>query len=160
MSDEAGFVTRLWALLVDAVIVSLSLSTTTLLLTHSIGLFRPDHQDISLSSSFLGALASVGTLVYFVGPTAWLGQTPGKWLAGIRVVGPNGETPSLIRSLARFGGYFISAAPLYLGFVWVLVSPHRRGWHDILARTRVLYVRPKAEALQKLPEVKPPRRLQ
>lgn len=158
MNDEAGFVTRLWALVVDVVVLSLSLSTTVLLLTHSLGLFRPNHQDATLSSALLGAMASVGTLVYFVGATAWLGQTPGKWLAGVRVIGPDGQAPTLVRSLARFGGCFISAAPLYLGFIWVLVSPRRRAWHDLLAGTRVVYVQKKE--LQKLPEVEAPRRLE
>lgn len=69
------------------------------------------------------------------------GQTVGKWVMGLRVVGADGQPPPLGRAMIRFAGYLLSAAPLYLGFVWVLFDDDRRAWHDRLARTWVIYDR-------------------
>jgi len=69
-----------------------------------------------------------------------LGQTPGKWLFGIRVVALGGGKVGLVRAFIRLGGYLLSALPFYLGFLWVL-GPERRGFHDRLAGTEVVHTR-------------------
>ncbi|MFI6446128.1 RDD family protein [Kitasatospora sp. NPDC050543] len=112
----------------------------------------------------LGILLLVGFL-YEVLPTARTGQTFGKRLVGIRVVAapdvearaPRGRAraartgrpgaavrpalvgpPTLARSSAR---WFVRqlATLLVIGLCWPLFDrPHRRGWHDRAARTRVV----------------------
>jgi uncharacterized RDD family membrane protein YckC len=69
-----------------------------------------------------------------------LGRTPGKALFGLRVVRADGTPVGLGRSVVRALGYLISAI-LLLGFLWVLVDPDRRAWHDRLAGTAVVYDR-------------------
>lgn len=78
--------------------------------------------------------------------TFWcvLGQTPGKWLMGIKIVGAGGNMPTFAQAVIRVLGYLLSALPFYLGFLWVL-GPRRRAWHDQLARTEVIYVRQQRE---------------
>ncbi|MET0519640.1 MAG: RDD family protein [Burkholderiaceae bacterium] len=69
----------------------------------------------------------------------WQGATPGKLIAGIRVVDArSGARPSLAQSLRRWLGYFASVLPLGLGLAWAAVDAEGRGWHDKLAGTRVV----------------------
>jgi uncharacterized RDD family membrane protein YckC len=77
------------------------------------------------------------------------GQTLGKWLLGIRVVSLGGGTVGVARALIRFGGYFLSGLPFYLGFLWVL-GPERRAFHDLLAGTEVVRTRPPARGWRAL----------
>lgn len=84
-----------------------------------------------------------------------LRATPGKLLLDCRVV----DTASLQRvtprqAVIRYLGYFVSLLPLGLGFLWILRDRRRQGFHDLLAKTVVLYV-PADEAekpLQRLME--------
>ena len=66
------------------------------------------------------------------------GQTPGKRLVGVRVVTWYGEPPTLVRSLVRTFGYLLSAALLWLGFIWIGFDREKRGLHDWIAGTYVV----------------------
>jgi len=63
----------------------------------------------------------------------------GKAIMGLRIVTTDGRDLKLRRSLLRLAGYWVSALPLGLGFLWPIVDPERRGFHDVIARTRVVY---------------------
>ncbi len=80
---------------------------------------------------------SVGYFVLFHGMG---GQTVGKWLLGLRVVGANQGPISYSQSLIRCIGYVLSGL-FGLGFLWILLSREKRGWHDFLARTWVVHER-------------------
>lgn len=136
---RAGAVSRFAAFLADAVIVSLALRTTAWLLRaaeKSLGHFAPRINP----GAVIAAIVPLTVAVYAV--TFWtaFGQTPGKWLLGLKVVPVEGGRLRLGRAILRLVGYVISALPFYLGFLWIL-SPRRRGWHDRLAHTDVVYVR-------------------
>lgn len=65
--------------------------------------------------------------------------TPGKMAISARIVDADtGETPSIGQLIGRYAGYFLSAIPLGLGFVWVAFDARRQGWHDKLAGTVVV----------------------
>ena len=68
------------------------------------------------------------------------GQTPGMRLMRLRVSNHHGQPPSLGRSVVRFLGLLLAIVPLFAGFLPVLVDDRRRGLHDFLAGTTVLYV--------------------
>ncbi|OWQ86319.1 hypothetical protein CDN99_21030 [Roseateles aquatilis] len=73
----------------------------------------------------------------------WQGATPGKLVAGIKVVdAETGRNPSPPQALLRWFGYFISAIPLFAGFLWARVDAQGRAWHDRLSRTAVIRSRP------------------
>lgn len=79
--------------------------------------------------------------VVFVAGWRWFGMTPGKLLLELRVVDVRGGGhPTLMRSILRYLGYFISALPLGLGFLWAVFDRRNEAWHDKLARTRVMVV--------------------
>ncbi|MBI1987435.1 MAG: RDD family protein [Nitrospinae bacterium] len=77
-------------------------------------------------------------LGYFTYLTSAQGQTLGKLLLGIRVVGVKEDKVSSLQAFGRTMGYLLSALPLGLGFLWVLIDDRRQGWHDKLAGTFVI----------------------
>ena len=72
---------------------------------------------------------------YFHGTT---GQTPGKRLMGLRVVGDAGEPITLGTAFLRWVGYIISFVPMCMGFLWAGADRRKQGWHDKIAGTVVI----------------------
>ena len=79
-------------------------------------------------------------LVYFVFFWTLVGYTPGKALLGLRIVRQDGRPLSVGRALVRYLGYWVSAIPLFLGFIWILFDRQHEGWHDKIADTHVIYI--------------------
>jgi uncharacterized RDD family membrane protein YckC len=77
---------------------------------------------------------------YYTVLTAKTGQTLGKMAAGVRVTTQDGAPPSMLRSLGRWAGYSLSSLPLGLGFAMAGWNKRRRGLHDFVAGTRVVYL--------------------
>jgi uncharacterized RDD family membrane protein YckC len=75
---------------------------------------------------------------YLVGFTAANGQTIGKMLTNIRVVGRDGGRVDVAGAVVRATGVLLSLIPLGLPYVAVFASPQRRALHDRLAGTRVV----------------------
>lgn len=78
--------------------------------------------------------------------TALAGATPGKWLAGLRVVGPDGARPTPGRTAVRTLLAIPSFALLGLGALLALFTRSGRGLHDLLARTWVVRAGPSRAA--------------
>jgi uncharacterized RDD family membrane protein YckC len=77
-------------------------------------------------------------LVYFVWyPVAHEGQTPGKRIAGIKIISTRGGLTYGWAAL-RYFGYFLSGLPAGLGFVGALATRNRVTLHDYIAGTRVV----------------------
>ena len=73
--------------------------------------------------------------------TLWrrIQSTPGKLIFRARVVDADtGQPASLGRYVLRYVGYFLSAIPLGLGFIWVAFDKRKQGWHDKMANTVVV----------------------
>ena len=138
LAARAGLVTRLTAFAIDAAILSLTAAIVTWLLNVAAQAAHRFAPPIDLSALFL-TCAPLLVVFYLVGFWRAFGQTPGKWVMGIRVVALGGGRVSVARCLVRLFGYLVSALPVYLGFFWIL-GPLRRGWHDHLAGTEVVYV--------------------
>jgi uncharacterized RDD family membrane protein YckC len=137
-TTRAGAVTRLTAFALDAAILSLSVASATWILEVVARAARRFAPPINLPALVL-ASAPLLIIAYHVGFWRASGQTPGKWMMGIRVVPIAGGRMGIFRCLLRLFGYLLSTLPLYLGFAWIL-GPQRRGWHDQLAATEVIYV--------------------
>ena len=103
--QRAGFVTRLAALIADAIILWGALRGTVsllLLADHALRRFAPP---FSLGKLLLVCAPVVASLYHIV--FWWLrGQTPGKWLLGLRVVALGGGN-----SRPRSGGRPIRRVP-------------------------------------------------
>jgi uncharacterized RDD family membrane protein YckC len=71
------------------------------------------------------------------------GQTPGMRAWALRVEMNDGRPVTVNVAALRLVGALISAALLGLGFLWILFDPQKRGWHDRLSSTRVLWTKPR-----------------
>jgi uncharacterized RDD family membrane protein YckC len=72
---------------------------------------------------------------YFTGTT---GQTPGKLVTGLRVVGPTGRPPGYLRAMARALVGLLGTGLAGLGLLPMAFDPAARTLHDRLFRTRVV----------------------
>lgn len=134
----AGVVARNISRLVDilcllavvAVVLALAEVTTgrTLLSMDRVGALAP----------YLAGMGCALALVYFTLFHALMGRTPGKWVTGIHVLDDTGRPPSLGRSLARSLMAFVSAVPLFGGYVAALFSHRRLTLHDKVSGTYVV----------------------
>jgi len=85
--------------------------------------------------SYLGLLA-LFYAGYFTGTT---GQTPGKLVAGLRVVDATGRPPGYLRSMARALVGLLGIGLVGLGLLPMAFDPAARTLHDRLFRTRVVH---------------------
>ena len=138
-----GFFRRLYAFSVDLLVLSiLSFALFYFVYTgYRVGLAA--HQQ-TLSGESLDVflfLCLVGWLClvtgYFVLLHGMAGQTLGKWLLGLRIVGANQAPITYRQALVRWAGSWI-AALMGAGLLWILFHPQKRGWHDLLAGTWVI----------------------
>lgn len=67
-----------------------------------------------------------------------LGATPGKKLMKLRVVSLDGAAPDKRQRWLRAAFSLVSGYAVGLGYLWALFEPQRRGWHDLIAGTRVV----------------------
>jgi len=151
----AGFISRFVAFIIDLVIISLvmflfiggvNLITNFFNLNAFFGqIFGEDSAVITtLEQVFILATAFSSLLFsffYFMFFWVMAGFTPGKAVMGLRVVRENREPITWRRAFLRMLGYWVSAIPFFLGYVWILFDQHRQGWHDKMADTYVVYVR-------------------
>jgi uncharacterized RDD family membrane protein YckC len=137
-APDGGFATRGVALTIDALLAQLIYLTAAGMATLIASLAGGIHPHW-----LLDALAATGWVIvqiaYFVGGWAAAGRTPGMHLLGLRVQGPNGRRPGVLRSLVRLVGLWIAIAIALLGFLPALVDDRRRALQDFLAGTEVVY---------------------
>lgn len=146
---HAGFISRAIAFVLDIIAMTVAVLAAVALVQALLGFFTLYGlvgQRVVQSSPFrdivFAVLALIGVVIaigYPVGFWVLLGQTPGKLLMGVRIARVNGQPLTVRRALLRYLGYWLSAIPLGLGFLWVLVDDQRQGWHDKLAGTYVVY---------------------
>jgi len=74
---------------------------------------------------------------YFLLFTFFDAATPGMRLRGLRVVAFDGNEPRPRQLLWRSFGYLLSAAALFLGFLWALWDEDRLTWQDRISQTYV-----------------------
>jgi uncharacterized RDD family membrane protein YckC len=138
-----GFFRRVGAFVVD-VLVILALSAVMFFLTYvgyKVGLsahgrFLTWENATPLVVLLTWAWIGLAT-TYFVVFHGLEGKTVGKWLLRLRVVGPERGPISYRRAFLRWLA-LVGFAPVLLGFLWVLWSREKRGWHDLVARTWVI----------------------
>ena len=131
--DYAGFWQRAAAFAIDALIITVIMVP---LMVVVFGMRRVSLDPAEHSWDLLAPLVIAAALIGF---WRYCGATPGKIALGVRIVDAvSGQPPGLLRLALRFVGYFVSAFPLYLGFLWIAVDRRKQGWHDKIARTIVI----------------------
>jgi uncharacterized RDD family membrane protein YckC len=148
----AGFFSRMLAFLIDLFVLlflEMMIGGVIFLVLH----FFRYKQILDFVKSLLGMQDQIGqfiglispvlflvVLIYFVFFWALVGFTPGKALLGLQIVRQDGQPLSVGRALLRYLGYWVSATPLFLGFIWILFDRQHEGWHDKISKTHVIYV--------------------
>jgi uncharacterized RDD family membrane protein YckC len=131
--DYAGFWQRAAAQLIDWLIVIVILVPIMVVV---FGLREISFDPAEHSWDLLVFIAIAAAVIGF---WRYCGATPGKIALAVKIVDANtGQPPSTARLVLRFLGYFVSAAPFYLGFLWAAIDRRKQGWHDKIARTIVI----------------------
>ena len=134
----AGIATRAVALAIDvaiAQVIVLSGGAILALVGSLVGGVRLDTLGRILAAAAWAAVVGA----YFVLFWSTAGQTPGMRLMALRVLTPVGTHPGVIRSIVRVVALGLAIVPLFAGFLPVLFDARRRGVHDMVAGTVVLY---------------------
>lgn len=152
--EYVGFGPRLWASVIDSVLVLAICSPLYRWLAGPQDPMRAlasadlAHFDFS-RLSLISIDGPLDALVNWVLPAIaivllWIYRqaTPGKMAIRATIVDARtGARPTAMQLAVRYLGYYVSLLPLGLGFAWMVFDPRKQGWHDKLADTVV--VRPK-----------------
>ncbi len=134
---QAGFVTRLMALALDAGILNAFFLIVS-------GVF-------ALAASFVfatdGAAIAIGAGAWAIAGAAYLlvfwataGQTPGMRLMGIRILARGSPEIGAGCAARRLAGMGLCGLTLGIGFLPILFTQRRRGLQDRVAHTEVVFV--------------------
>ncbi len=148
--EYAGFVTRLIAMIIDLLLLSVFVTLVAVLgnfLTQVLPLDRGAKLVIAISS----IVVDVGVIIgYFVVLLTFAGQTIGKRVMGVRVVSADGGRIKPGQAGRRLLGSILSL-PLFWGYLIALGDDKRRAFHDRLAGTLVIYSWPEPTGAIKTP---------
>lgn len=138
----AGFFTRLAACLIDSLFLFACLALPRFMFW-IIGLSSPDNfltREVLFSFSIWNILEYLLCKGYFIILTYMSGMTLGKKAMRIKVIAKDGEKPSLFTVIYRETiGKYLSAIILYCGYLLIGIDREKRGLHDMLCDTRVVY---------------------
>jgi uncharacterized RDD family membrane protein YckC len=132
--NYAGFWIRVAAALIDTVLLSIVIGIP-LTLIYGSEYWTSEELVMGFWDAVFYIVPVVITVWFWV---KYLG-TPGKMLLRLRVIDSNtGQAISTAKGVGRYLGYYVSAIPLLLGFVWVAFDKRKQGFHDKLAGTLVI----------------------
>lgn len=140
-SANGGFFVRLAAYLIDILLVGIALMILRIpmwivsMFNSNNPLTNPILFQFSIWDIFLYLLS----VLYFVTMTYFTGRTLGKHLLNLKVVSAKGTNLTLMNVLYRetIGRYLSSL--MCLGYILIAVDHQKRGLHDILCDTKVVY---------------------
>jgi len=150
----AGFASRTAAFVIDVLLVSAIILFSTWVVKSSMDMLQVKPFLLRLAARspliqtvvnfvfgpvFSGLVSLVFIIVYYLFFWMAAGQTPGKYLIGIKIVAMDGSKLKLRHVVLRYAGYYLSGLALGSGFLWILVDDQRRAWHDRIANTCVIY---------------------
>ena len=139
-TNQVGLITRGVAFAIDIGLISLAFSFVSGLLASLVRALTGDSDGVSAWGVIaLGSGAFILGGAIFAMFWALIGQTPGMRLLSIHL-DVNGEREiGLKRAIKRVFAIPLALLPLGAGFFAILFSPERRGWHDRISGTSVLY---------------------
>ncbi|HBA61111.1 MAG TPA: hypothetical protein DCZ92_09890 [Elusimicrobia bacterium] len=94
----------------------------------------------TLAGALLGA-------AYYIGLHGSCGQTLGKMAFNIKVLQASGEPLGYESAFIRWLGTFVNMITLGIGYLMVAFKSNKRGLHDVIAGTKVVYVGKPSTAL-------------
>ena len=134
----AGFWVRFAAKFVDGLLLGIPFMIVYFLLVYRmVQAQRPDEFASILLLWELGFFAVQATYeIVFVGH---YGATPGKMLCRLRIVTADGGRVGYGRATGRYFASKLSEMVCYIGYIMVAFDSQKRGLHDHICSTRVIY---------------------
>lgn len=132
-AEHAGFWIRLYAYVIDIIVLWIIILMIYLLTTIS----GADIYSV-LYNTIFGIVGFIIGIAYFVCFWAWRGQTPGKMAFGIKVIRTDGSDIGWGHSFLRCAGYILSAAIICIGYLWIAFDSRKQGIHDKIADSFVI----------------------
>ena len=138
----AGFFVRLSAYIIDCIIVGIALLVIRIP-KFIIYMMNPDIffvKPILFKFSIFDIVIYLLGLTYFVLMTYYCGGTLGKKLFKLKVCKATDEKLSLFTVIYRESiGRYLSGLILFIGYIMIGIDSKKRGLHDILSDTLVVY---------------------
>ncbi len=138
---QAGLVARVGAMLIDVAVVGGIDAAIVYLTLAMTGLGNVVDLTAPAIAAPLGAFLLLLNGAYLVAFTAAGGQTIGKMLTGIKVVGDDGRRVAITAAVLRALGVLASFFTVGLGYLPALFTSDARALQDRVARTRVVRCR-------------------
>lgn len=137
----AGFFVRLAAFIVDSLIVGAGLLVIKIPMWFaSFGTDNLLQKDFIFEYSVLDIVYYVLGVCYFALLTYYTGATLGKRLFHLRVISSEDRKPTFFEIAFRESvGRFLSHVIVFVGYIMVGADKKKRGLHDILSDTYVIY---------------------
>lgn len=137
----AGFFVRLAAFIVDSLIIGAGLLFIKIPVWFaSLGTDNLLQKDFIFQYSVLDIVYYVLGVCYFVLFTYYTGATLGKRLFHLRVISSEDREPTFFEIVFRESvGRFLSRLIVFVGYIMVGADQRKRGLHDILSDTYVIY---------------------
>ncbi len=136
---QAGFVTRLMALALDAGILNALFLVVSGLFALAASVVFPSDAVVVAAGAAAWAL---GAALYFLAFWAAAGQTPGMRLMGIRLLARGSTEIGAWCAVKRLVGIGLCGLTLGIGLVPILFTKRRRGLQDWMAGAEVVYAHP------------------
>lgn len=141
--DYAGFWVRLSAYVIDSVVVFTGLLIVRLIFA-GISLAGGDAitgTDILFHYSLKDIVLYGLKVLYFIAFTYLTGTTLGKKAMNLRVVSSNPEEKLTLLNVVyrETVGRFLCSLPVNIGYIVAGIDSEKRGFHDMLCDTRVVY---------------------
>jgi uncharacterized RDD family membrane protein YckC len=138
----AGFWIRFLAKFIDGLILTVVLVVPFLIFMALTGAFG-DPESSSAAATLAQIVFQIGYYVvaagYSIFFTGKYGATPGKMACKLLVVDPSGGKISYARATGRYFAEILSGLICYIGYIMVAFDSEKRGLHDRLCNTRVIY---------------------
>jgi uncharacterized RDD family membrane protein YckC len=148
----AGAGARAYAFLIDwciRLLLALAwFSVAALIYNGSLSLAPPLDNDGRWFGAVLAPPLAIYFLYHYLLELLTRGRTPGKRMAGVRVISRDGSTPSIGALLIRNVFRLIDSLPLFygIGLIAVIATPEHRRIGDLAAGTVLAYEAPAAAA--------------
>jgi uncharacterized RDD family membrane protein YckC len=132
----AGFWIRVGAKLIDGIILAVVFMPPLLYFAFK-NAQNPTVLPVGqLIVQLLYIIGNAGYTIFFLGKYA---ATPGKMACGLKVITADGGPVSYGRATGRFFAEMLSGLICYIGYIMVAFDSQKRGLHDHICSTRVIY---------------------
>lgn len=141
----AGFWTRLAAYMIDSILVFFGLLIVRLVMSGVMALLSdtPLGGNVLFHYTLKDIVLYAGQVLYFILCTFFTGTTVGKRAMNLRVISAKGDEGLVFLTVLyrETVGRFLSVFVLCIGYIMIGIDKEKRGLHDFLCDTRVVYAK-------------------